>query len=137
MYYNSTSGLFEEYWVGYTYNHDVVIPANCSIFVYIDDGATMPVLPGEDATGNTTESITSTTSGITIIGGGWFYGYLPGMISKTLSEIEDGIDADGLDVWHIHGWNNATHEYTSTGSYSVAPNGGYVVYCNVTGEYTP
>jgi lysophospholipase L1-like esterase len=122
-YYNSTSGLWEAYRAGYTYNHDATIPKNCSVVVFVDS--------------DTTISATPNTGGITITQDEWFYGYLPGSTAKTLTEIETAMDADGLDVWNIYAFNNSSQTYTSTGSYSVAPNEGYAVYCNITGEYTP
>jgi len=122
-YYNHTSGLWESFMVGYTYNHAAIIPKNCSAFVFVD--------------GATTITATPTTSGTTIQNASWFYGYLPGATSKTITEIETAMNSDGLDVWSLFGWHNATAAYTATGSYSVAPNEGYSVYCNVSGEYTP
>jgi hypothetical protein len=122
-YYNSTSGLWEAYYVGYTYNANAAIPMNSTAMVFVD--------------GDTTISATPNTGGVTITQATWFYSYLPGSTAKTLTEIETAMDADGLDVWALYGWNNATQAYTSTGGYSVAPNEGYTVYCNVTGEYTP
>ena len=121
--YNYTSGLWESYYVGYSYNSANVIPKNCSAFVFVD--------------GETTISATPNTGGITIQNASWFYGYLPGSTAKTLTEIETAMDADGLDVWSLYGWSNATQAYTVTGGYSMAPNEGYSVYVNTTGEFTP
>ena len=122
-YYNSTSGLWEAYRTGYTYNHDAVISKNCSVFVFVD--------------GETTVSATPNTGGVTIPQDAWFYSYLPGSTAKTLTEIETAMNTDGLDVWSLYAFPNATQAYTSTGSYSVSPNEGYAVYVNTTGEWTP
>lgn len=122
-YYNSTSGLWEAYWVGYTYGATNIIPKNCSISVFVD--------------AQTTVTATPNAGGVTITNAAWFYSYLPGSTAKTLTEIEIAMDADGLDVWALYGFDNATQEYTATSSYSVDPNEGYTVYVNTTGEYTP
>jgi hypothetical protein len=122
-YYNSTSGLWEAYRAGYTYNANAIVPKNCSAFVFVNS--------------QTTASATPNTGGVTITQDAWFYGYLPGSTAKTLTEIETAMDTDGLDVWSLYGWDNATQAYTATGSYSVSPNEGYAAYVNTTGEYTP
>ena len=121
--YNHTSGLWESYRSGYGYNADAEIPENNSAFIFVD--------------GQTTVSATPHTGGITIQNASWFYGMLPETTAKTLTEIETEMDADGLDVWSLYGWSNASQAYTETGGYSVAPNEGYAVYVNTTGEYTP
>lgn len=122
-YYNSTSGLWDAYRVGQTYNQGIKIPENCSVFVFVNTETTM--------------STAVNAGGITITQDTWFYGYLPGAASKTLTEIETAMDADGLDVWGLYGWDNSSQAYTATGGYSVDQNEGYSVYCNVTGEFTP
>ena len=103
--------------------HHSEIPKNNSAFIFVD--------------AQTTVSATPHTGGITIQNATWFYGILPETTTKTLTEIETAMDADGLDVWSLYGWSNASQAYTVTGGYSVAPNEGYAVYCNVTGEFTP
>ena len=121
--YNHTSGLWESYRSGYGYNADAEIPENNSAFIFVDV--------------QTTVSATPHTGGVTIQNATWFYGMLPGSTAKTLTEIETEMDSDGLDVWSLYGWSNSSQAYTATGGYSVAPNEGYAVYCNVSGEFTP
>ena len=121
--YNHTSGLWEGYRSGYSYNADAEIPKNNSAFIFID--------------AQTTVSAEIHAGGITIRNATWFYGMLPGSTAKTLTEIETAMDSDGLDVWSLYGWSNVSQAYTETGGYSVAPNEGYAVYVNTTGEWTP
>lgn len=121
--YNYTSGLWEGYRSGRTYNADAEVSENCSAFVFVD--------------AQTTISAAVHTGGVTIQNATWFYGMLPGSTAKTYTEIETAMNVDGLDVWALWVWNSATQAYTTTGSYSVAPNEGYAVYVNTTGEYTP
>jgi len=122
-YYNSTSGLWEAFYVGYTYNNDAIVHKNFSVLGFFDSATTIAATPN--------------TGGVTIHNATWFYSYLPGGTAKNLTEIEASMNTDGLDVWSLCGWNNATQSYTTTGSYSVDPNEGISVYCNVTGEWTP
>ena len=122
-YYNSTSGLWEAYRAGYTYGATNIIPKNCSVFVFVN--------------GETTISATPNTGGVTIPQDAWFYGYLPGSSPKTLTEVETAMNTDGLDVWSLYAFDNATQAYTSTGSYSVDAGEGYAVYVNTTGEWKP
>jgi parallel beta-helix repeat protein len=122
-YYNYTSGLWEAYSYGRGYNANAKILKNCSAFVFVD--------------GQTTVSAAQHTGGVTIQNATWFYGMLPGSTAKTLTEIETKMDSDGLDVWSLYGFLNATQAYTNTGSYSVEAGEGYAIYVNTTGEYIP
>jgi len=122
-YYNSTSGLWEAYRVGYSYNAGNTIPKNCSVFGFFDAATTITATPH--------------SGGTTVPNACWFYGYLPGSTSMTLTDTKTSMDADGLNVWSLYTFNNSSQSYTSTGSYSVSPNEGLIIYANNTGEWTP
>lgn len=120
-YYNSTSGLWEAYRSGYTYGATYIIPKNCSAFVFVN--------------AETTISATPHTTGSMISGLSWFYGFINGSTTKNLTVIKDGMVSEGLDVWMLYAFSNATQAYTATGSYDVAPNEGYIVYSNNSMQY--
>lgn len=114
-YYNSTSGLWESYWVGYSINQDNSIPKNESLMGYFDTATTI------------TCDVPSAES-VTIPANVWFYSYLRESTSYNLTQISTSIVSDGCVISAIYGFQNDTQTYNLTGSYTVDPNEGFALY---------
>lgn len=119
-YYNGTEWL--SYVPGYGFNNDTVIPKNESSFIFFNASITITRVVS--------------TNDISIIGSRWFYTFLPDYTSKNLTTISASMASDGGDIWVIYAWDNSTQSYTTTGTHTVNPNEGLVVYANNTFPWT-
>lgn len=119
-YYNGTEWL--SYIPGYDFNKNEIIPKNESELIFFDT--------------TTTVACEVSLNDITIIGGRWHYIFLPDYTPKTLSTILTSMTSDGGDIWELYAWDNSTQSYTTTGSHTVNPNEGLVVYSNNTFTWT-
>ena len=80
-YYNSTSGLWESYYVGYSYNSANTVPKNSSAFVFVDAETTLAC------------DVQSAAS-IGIGGEVWTYTFLHESTAKNLTQIKESIEAN-------------------------------------------
>ena len=116
FYYNSTSQKWIFYNVNRTINANTFIHKHAAIFVCFNNTTTVEcdILAAET---------------ITIPSNVWYYTALRESTSKTLTEINTAIAADGCTINDLCAWNSTTGAYTNTGSYSVLPNEGFAIYC--------
>lgn len=121
--YNYSSGIWESYKSGLSYNSGNDVKANDSVFIFYDSLTLIP--------------ITVNQSSVTIVPNVWHYTFLPGTLSKTLTDIETSMNGDGVAVSALYAWNVTNQAYTITGSETISVNQGLIVYCTIGGEWTP
>ena len=113
--YNSTSDLWESYWVGYGYNEDFIIPQNDSYFVamgYNPFGLIPPITCAQaDA-----QTIAIPT--------GWHMTYLRELGTHNLTTIKADMGGNVVD---LYGWDVSANAWTDTGTFEVNPNEGLYV----------
>jgi len=113
-YYNGTEWL--SYQPGYLFNNDTVIPKNESVLVFFNASITI--------------KRTVNTNNISVIGGRWFFMYLPDYTAKNLTSINASMALDSGDVWEMYGWDNSSASYNSSGSFVINPHEGILIYAN-------
>lgn len=108
--YNSTSDMWESYWVGYSYNEDCIIPKHDSYFVSVTDVSVI------DPDVTTAETV--------VIPSEWYMTYLRGSTNQTLTDIKTDM---GGNVDDLYAWDVSAQDWTDTGSFVVNPNEGLFV----------
>ena len=113
--YNSTSDLWESYWVGYGYNEDLNIPQNDSYFIAMcyDPYAFIQDIICVQADAQTIA-----------IPSGWYMTYLRELTSYNLTTIKSDM---GGNVEDLYGWDVSANAWTDTGTFEVNPNEGLYV----------
>lgn len=112
-YYNVSSGLWEDYYVGYTYNSNNIINKDNSVMAFFDSTTTI------SATTITPVSIT--------IPIGWNMLYVEGTDNETISNIKADMGVNTDDVWRF---NTTLNIYSNTITESLQPNEGFLAYVN-------
>ena len=110
-YYNVTSGLWESYYVGYSWNSDYQLSKDASVMGYFNAQT--------DITSNI--RIQSSIELYT----GWNMLALQGSSNQTISTIITDIGSNCSDVWYF---NSSIGAYSNTTSDSIQPNRGVLGY---------
>jgi len=116
-FYNVTSGEWDSYYIGYSWNADQSINKNNSVMGFFN--------------AQTTINITTVTPWNTTITAGWNMLYLMGTSNQTLT----AICIDMVNCTDIYYFNSTTNDYVSTGTDTIQPNQGFLAYVNQTGTW--
>ena len=116
-FYNVTSGEWESYYPGYSWNSANIINKNNSILGFFNAETTITantVIPWD----------TSITEG-------WNMLYLMGTTNRTMTEICTNM----VNCTDIYYYNSTINDYVSTGTDTIQPNQGFLAYVNQTGTW--
>ena len=113
-YYNVSSGEWESYYIGYTYNQNNPIGQHNSVLGFFN--------------AQTTITATTVTPSNTDLPEGWNMLYVEGSTNRTLTAIETDIETSPCTVGAIYSFNLTTQDYVSTGTESVQANQGFLAY---------
>lgn len=117
-YYNVSTGLWESYYPGYSYNSGYIISMNNSIMCYFN--------------ASTTIIANILTPRSMSLSEGWNMLYLEGTLNRTLSEIKTDI-GNATDVWR---YNSTSNTFSNTSTDSIQPNQGFLAYINQSMTWT-
>lgn len=110
-YYNVASGLWESYYVGYSWNANYQLSKDASVMGYFNAQT--------DITSNIiTPSSTELYTGWNMLG-------IQSSSNQTISGIITDIGANCSDSWYF---NSSTGGYSNTTTHSIQPNQGYLAY---------
>ena len=117
--YNATTGYWESYYVGYSWNSGYTVNTNDSIMVYV----------------NAETSITSSiiTPSSTDLTEGWNMIALQGTSNQTISSIKSNIGLNCTDIW---AFNSSAGAYTNLSTYTLQPNQGFLADIGNTTTWT-
>ncbi len=113
-FYNTTSGEWESYYIGYTYGANNPIGQHNSVLGFFSAQTTI-----------TANTVTPSTMDLTT---GWNMLYVEGTSNRTLTTIETNIETSPCTVSAIYSFNLTTQDYVSTGTENVQPNQGFLAY---------
>jgi len=116
-FYNVTTGEWEQYAPGYSWNADYTIDKNYSVMGFFN--------------AETTITATTVTPWNTSIIAGWNMLYLMGTTNQTLTAICTNM----VNCTDIYYYNSTTNDYVSTGTDTIQPNQGFLAYVNQTGTW--
>jgi len=116
-FYNVTTGEWEQYTPGYSWNADYTINKNYSVLGFFN--------------AQTTITATTVTPWNTSITEGWNMLYLMGTTNQTLTAICTNM----VNCTDIYYYNSTTNDYVSTGTDTIQPNQGFIAYVNQTGMW--
>jgi len=116
-FYNVTSGEWDSYYPGYSWNADQSIDKNNSILGFFN--------------AETTITANTVTPWNTTITAGWNMLYLMGTSNQTLTAICTNM----VNCTDIYYFNSTTNDYVSTGTDTIQPNQGFLAYVNQTGTW--
>jgi len=116
-FYNVTSGEWDSYYIGYSWNAGYTIDKNNSVLGFFN--------------AETTITATTVTPWNTTITEGWNMLYLMGTSNQTLT----AICIDMVNCTDIYYYNSTTNDYVSTGTDTIQPNQGFLAYVNQTGTW--
>ena len=111
-YYNTTSGEWESYYIGYTYNQNNPIGQHNSVLGFFN--------------AQTTITIDTITPADTVLLTGWNMLYVEGTSNQTLADIQTNIELS-CTVNDLYKYNSTINDYTNTVTESVQPNEGFMV----------
>jgi len=115
--YNVTSGEWDSYYPGYSWNSGHVIDKNNSILGFFN--------------AQTTITVNTVTPWDTSITEGWNMLYLMGTTNRTMTEICTNM----VNCTGIYYYNSTINDYVSTGTDTIQPNQGFLAYVNQTGTW--
>lgn len=118
-FYNVTTGEWDSYFSGYSWNANNVIDKNNSVMGYFDAPTTI-----------TAQTIIPATMSLTT---GWNMIYIEGVPNKTISDIKANIGANIDDVYR---YNSTTNAYSNTVTESLQANEGFLAYANTNFTWT-
>ena len=113
-FYNVTSGEWDSYYPGYSWNSDNTIDKNNSVMGFFNAQTTI-----------TANTVTPWNTSITA---GWNMLYLMGTVNRTLTEICTNM----VNCTDIYYFNSTTNDYVSSGTDTIQPNQGFLAYVNHT-----
>jgi len=116
-FYNVTSGEWESYYPGYSWNSANTINKNNSIMGFFNAETTI-----------TANTVTPLDTSITE---GWNMLYLMGTTNRTMTEICTNM----VNCTDIYYYNSTINDYVSTGTDTIQPNQGFLAYVNQTGTW--
>jgi len=116
-FYNVTSGEWDSYYPGYSWNSGQVIDKNNSVMGFFNAETTI-----------TANIVTPWNTSITA---GWNMLYLMGTSNQTLTAIYTNM----VNCTDIYYYNSTTNDYVSTGTDTIQPNQGFLAYVNQTGTW--
>ncbi len=112
-YYNSTSGEWESYYIGYSYNTNNQIGKHNSVLGFFSSQTNITI---KNVTPSNTNLLT-----------GWNMLYVEGTSIRTLSTIKTNIEAS-CTLSDIYKYDINIQDYTNTLTESLQPNEGFIVY---------
>lgn len=115
-FYNVTSGEWDSYYPGYSWNSGQVIDKNNSVLGFFNTQATI--------------TATTVTPWNTSITAGWNMLYLMGTSNQTLTAICTNM----VNCTDIYYYNSTSNDYNNTGT-DIQPNQGFLAYVNQTGTW--
>jgi len=116
-FYNVTSGEWDSYYPGYSWNTDYTIDKNYSVLGFFN--------------AETTITATTVTPWNTSITEGWNMLYLMGTTNQTLTAICTNM----VNCTDIYYYNSISNDYDNTGTDTIQPNQGFLAYVNQTGTW--
>lgn len=121
-YYNVSTGEWDSYYVGYSYNAGVSITNYTSVMGFFDAQTTI-------------KSLLVSPSNTALVEG-WNMVYLMGSVNKSLSTIKANLTDNGCDPWDVYQYNTSLNDYSNSPTYEVQPNVGLITYVNATCTWT-
>ena len=112
-YYNTTSGDWESYFIGYTYNQNNPIGQHNSVLGFFNAQTTI-----------TANTVTPSNTNLLT---GWNMLYVEGTSNRTLSAIKTNIELS-CTMSDIYNYDTSTQDYSNTLTNSLVPNEGFIVY---------
>ena len=116
-FYNVTSGEWDSYYPGYSWNSGQIIDKNNSVMGFFNVQTTI-----------TANTVTPWNTSITA---GWNMMYLMGTTNQTLTAICTNM----VNCTDIYYYNQITNDYVNTGTDTIQPNQGFLSYVNQTGTW--
>jgi len=110
-YYNVSSGLWESYWPGYSWNTNNNIGEDNSVMAFFDAETTITAIT---ITPSSTELYTS-----------WNMLFVQNTDNETLTDIKADIGANCTAIWW---YDSSADTYSDTGADTVQPNQGFLAY---------
>ena len=118
-YYNVTSGLYESYYPGYSWNANAPIGRDNSVIVFVDAQTTV-----------TADIVTPSSTELYV---GWNMLYVQGSDNETIADIKADIGANCTDVFWF---NSSAGDWSNTTSDTIQPNQGFTAYINTPFTWT-